>query len=54
MGLLHRFVYQNYADITQDVFAGYGEKNREKLREVQKRWDPQGVFKGLVSGYFKV
>ncbi|KAE9380997.1 FAD binding domain-containing protein [Stipitochalara longipes BDJ] len=54
MGLHHRYIYQNYANITQDVFAGYGEENREKLRKIQRRYDPDGVFSRLQPGYFKV
>lgn len=54
MGLDHRFIYQNYADITQDVFGGYGEENRAKLKEIQKKYDPEGVFTRLQPGYFKL
>ena len=54
MGLHHRYIYQNYANISQDVFAGYGEKNREELRRIQKKYDPKGVFSRLQPGYFKV
>lgn len=54
MGLYHRYMYQNYADGEQDVFAGYGEENRERLREIQKKYDPEGVFSKLQPGYFKV
>jgi len=53
-GQLHPFLYQNYAAEWQDVFAGYGEENRAKLRSVQKKYDPQDVFQRLQSGYFKV
>lgn len=55
MGLHHRYIYQNYAHITQDVFAGYGEKNLERLMEIQKKYDPEGVFgKRLQPGHFKL
>lgn len=54
MGLYHRYMYQNYADPSQDVFAGYGEANRDRLREIQKKYDPEGVFSRLQPGYFKV
>ncbi|KAE9375878.1 FAD-binding domain-containing protein [Stipitochalara longipes BDJ] len=53
-GLLHRWIYPNYANELQDVFAGYGEENRARLREIQKRYDPEGVFSRLQPGYFKV
>ena len=55
MGLWHPYVYLNYADGGQDVFAGYGGENRERLREVQRKWDPEGVFgERLQPGGFKV
>lgn len=53
-GLHHRYIYQNYADISQDVFGGYGEKNRKKLLSIQKKYDPEGVFTKLQPGYFKL
>ena len=32
-GLLHRYIYQNYAYITQDVFEGYGPESMAKLQK---------------------
>lgn len=54
MGLHHRYMYQNYADCEQDVFAGYGKENWDRLRGIQKKYDPEGVFSKLQPGYFKV
>jgi len=54
LGLHHPFVYSNYANQTQDVFAGYGKKNRKRLRDIQKKYDPEGVFSKLQPGYFKL
>ncbi|TVY84863.1 Bifunctional solanapyrone synthase [Lachnellula suecica] len=54
MDLLHPYIYQNYANASQDVFAGYGEKNRKKLKGIQDKYDPEGVFSKLQPGYFKV
>jgi hypothetical protein len=54
MHLHHRYIYQNYANISQDVFAGYGEENRLRLRGIQQKYDPEGVFSRLQPGYFKV
>ncbi|KAL2831968.1 hypothetical protein BJY01DRAFT_226223 [Aspergillus pseudoustus] len=53
-GLYHPFIYQNYAGPRQDVFAGYGAENRAKLAEIQRKYDPEGVFTKLQPGYFKV
>jgi hypothetical protein len=38
----------------QDVFAGYGEENRGKMKEIQRKYDPEGIFDRLQPGYFKV
>lgn len=54
MGLWHPFVYQNYAGQDQDVFAGYGSENRARLLRIQHEYDPEGVFKRLQPGYFKL
>jgi len=54
MGLHHPFIYQNYATKHQKVFAGYGEENRERLREIRRKYDPEGVFERLQPGYFKI
>jgi hypothetical protein len=53
-GLGNRFIYQNYAALEQPVFEGYGEKNLQKLREVGRKYDPNGVWQKLQPGYFKV
>lgn len=54
MDLHHRYIYQNYANRGQDVFGGYGEENREKLKMIQSKYDPEGVFTKLQPGYFKL
>ncbi|KAI9818904.1 MAG: hypothetical protein M1827_007725 [Pycnora praestabilis] len=54
MGLHHRYIYQNYAAKDQDVFAGYGEENRRRLVQIQKAYDPDGVFELLQPGFFKL
>jgi hypothetical protein len=54
MGLHHRYIYQNYANASQDVFGSYGEENREKLKKIQRKYDPEGVFTKLQPGYFKL
>ncbi|EHK99724.1 putative 6-hydroxy-D-nicotine oxidase [Glarea lozoyensis 74030] len=37
-----------------DVFSGYGQKSLTRLKVVQKKYDPTGVFKRLQPGYFKL
>jgi hypothetical protein len=54
MGVHHQYIYQNYANITQDVFGGYGEKNRKRLLQIQRKYDPDGIFSRLQSSHFKL
>jgi len=48
----------NYAWTGQadKVFAGYGESNAERLREIQRAVDPRGIFtlRGLWRGFMKL
>ena len=52
------FTYMNYAWTGQadEVFAGYGESNAKRLREIQKAVDPRGIFtlRGLWRGFMKL
>lgn len=54
MGLDYRYIYQNYASLSQNVFAGYGDENQRRLVEISKRYDPDRVFQNLQPGYFKL
>ncbi|KAL1840463.1 hypothetical protein VTJ49DRAFT_460 [Mycothermus thermophilus] len=47
------FIYMNYAGKGQDVLAGYGKSNRERLRKIAKKYDPEGKLNKLWKGYFK-
>lgn len=53
-GFSHRYIYQNYAYIKQDVFDGYGPESKAKLLEVQEKYDPEQLFSRLQPGYFKL
>ncbi|KAH7160434.1 hypothetical protein B0J13DRAFT_617198 [Dactylonectria estremocensis] len=56
LNAFHPFVYINYANKGQDVFAGYGKGNQQRLVNIQQAIDPRGVFTptGLWTGFFKV
>lgn len=58
LGVSHSYMYAGYARAGQDeeIFAGYGEKNLRRLREVQKSVDPEGIFtsRGLWRGHLKL
>lgn len=50
----YKYIYQNYAYKTQDVFASYGAKNHERLRRISRKYDPEQIFQKLQPGYFKL
>ena len=54
MGLDYKYIYQNYASLNQDVFAGYGLANKQRLLDISKLYDPEQVFQKLQPGYFKL
>lgn len=54
MGLLHDFVYLDYANQAQDPIATYGRENIASLKRVADRYDPRGVFQRQVPGGFKL
>ena len=54
MGLDHRYIYQNYANQTQDVFAGLSPDNKQRLLQIQKRHDPKRVLSRLQPGAFRL
>lgn len=54
MGLDHRYIYQNYANQTQDVFAGLSPENKQRLLRIQKRHDPERVLSRLQPGAFRL
>ncbi|KAH5563420.1 hypothetical protein HBI26_180750 [Parastagonospora nodorum] len=53
-GLLHRYVFTNYAYYKENVFKGYGEKSLAALRETSRKFDPKGIFQTAVPGGFKL
>jgi hypothetical protein len=48
------FVYLNYASEYQDPIGSYGLKNKQRLMEISKRYDPKQVFQYLQPGGFKL
>ncbi|KAK2811602.1 hypothetical protein FQN50_001944 [Emmonsiellopsis sp. PD_5] len=53
-GLDSDYIYLNYASKYQDVFAGYGQANLDKMRKISKKYDPAQVFQTLQPLYFKL
>lgn len=54
MGLDHRYIYQNYANQTQDVFAGLSPENKKRLLRIQKMHDPERILSRLQPGAFRL
>ncbi|RYO78044.1 hypothetical protein DL766_010096 [Monosporascus sp. MC13-8B] len=53
-GLYDPFVYMGDVARFQDVFAGYGAENRERLLPVSRGYHPDRVFQALLPGGFKI
>lgn len=53
-GVFNEYLYMNYASQFQDVIAGYGSENRQRLIDISHKYDPQQVFQKLQPGYFKL
>lgn len=47
----HPFKYANYCSVSQDPYTGYGKERHKFLREVSRKYDPDGVFQKGVPGY---
>ena len=48
------FVYLNYAGSSQQVQRGYGSENYDRLKQIARKYDPQGKLAQLWTGYFKL
>lgn len=53
-GLLHPYIYLNYALKNQNPIAGYGQGNVANMKAMSKKYDPDQVFQKLVPGGFKL
>lgn len=53
-GLLHRYIFTNYAYWKDNVLAGYGEESLERMKGVSRKYDPDGMFQVGVPGGFKL
>ncbi|PYI06881.1 6-hydroxy-D-nicotine oxidase [Aspergillus sclerotiicarbonarius CBS 121057] len=49
-GVYLPYKYSNYAARDQDPLASYGEENVRRLKEVARKYDPEGVFQELQNG----
>ncbi|KAF4954831.1 hypothetical protein FSARC_12007 [Fusarium sarcochroum] len=53
-GLYDPFTYMGDAAGFQSVYDGYGQKNRQKLLEISRKYDPLRIFQKLWPGGFKL
>ncbi|KAF2873718.1 hypothetical protein BDV95DRAFT_351819 [Massariosphaeria phaeospora] len=53
-GLLHRYLFTNYAYYQEHVFKGYGEESLARLLETSKKFDTEQIFQTAVPGGFKL
>ncbi|KAJ7119145.1 hypothetical protein C8R44DRAFT_878647 [Mycena epipterygia] len=53
-GLLHPFIYMNYASDLQDVMASVGTENLRQMRRVKSLYDPDNRFAANWKGGFKL
>ncbi|CAD6576146.1 MAG: hypothetical protein ASARMPRED_007618 [Alectoria sarmentosa] len=54
MDMLHPYLFQNHAFEEDDIFAGYGEENRNRLIRIRGAVDPDRVFARLQPGCYKL
>ena len=53
--LYYPFIFLNDAGGAQKTLSLYGKgKSFQRLEQVAKKWDPQGVFQTLDAGAFKL
>lgn len=54
LGSNEDFIYLPYADATQDPIGNYGSDNVNFMKQVAKKYDPNGFFQSRVPGGFKI
>lgn len=53
-GVYHQYKYLNFAAWFQDPLGSYGTDQKNRLREVARKYDPSGLFQRQASGGFKL
>ncbi|PSK58778.1 hypothetical protein B9Z65_6793 [Elsinoe australis] len=54
LGLATEFLYAGDANEFQNVFITYPKENQERLEQIRDMYDPEGVFRRLNFGGFKI
>ncbi|KAJ8495373.1 hypothetical protein ONZ45_g12898 [Pleurotus djamor] len=50
-GLLHRFIYMDYALDTQPVLQSFGEENYKRMKEIKEKYDPDNLLRLWKGGW---
>ena len=53
-GVWDPFTYMGDSTYFQDIYDGYGEKNKQRLLDVSRKYDPERVFQKLLPGGYKI
>lgn len=53
-GLAYDFIYGNDAADYQDPYSTYPAENLVRMKHLQDVYDPNRVFKNLVTGGYKI
>jgi hypothetical protein len=53
-GVYHPYKYLNFAAWFQDPLGSYGKEQKNRLKEVARKYDPTGLFQKQVPGGFKL
>ncbi|KAF4549947.1 FAD-binding domain-containing protein 74 [Elsinoe fawcettii] len=54
LGLATEFLYAGDTNEFQNVYLGFPQENQDRLFEIRERYDPEGVFKSLNFGGYKL
>ncbi|KAI2970566.1 CAZyme family AA7 [Aspergillus niger] len=49
-----RFKLMNYSSDFQDPIGSYGPRNKQRLQQISRKYDPNGMFQRAVPGGFKL
>ncbi|KAI9669424.1 MAG: hypothetical protein M1831_000460 [Alyxoria varia] len=53
-GMASSYKLLTYAFPGQDVISGYGQESKEHVEALSKKYDPQGFFRKVANGAFKL
>lgn len=54
IGMYEPFKYLGDAMYGQKVIESYGKENVQRMKQIQRKYDPQGVWDRVLPGGFKL